>query len=203
MILLLIILIAIQGILDAFKDTLAVPVKYQASFMASWPERWQTFAGPGSWRNKYKNRDPNQGPAFPGATTWLVWLTDAWHLVKFLMIATNVLSLAILIAARFNYLAISPWLFVAIVLFSGILIRGMSFEIFYLLIIPNQMKSFLKNIFSNNWRRGLAFVLLPLAGIFMADNLGATPVIVGLTVAMTCVLLFLLFQWLDRPAKKS
>jgi hypothetical protein len=33
-----------------------------------------------SWLNKYKNRDATAGPAFLGATTWLVAFTDGWHL---------------------------------------------------------------------------------------------------------------------------
>lgn len=32
-----------------------------------------------SWKNKYKNRDPLQGPAFWQSTQSLVWTTDAYH----------------------------------------------------------------------------------------------------------------------------
>ena len=32
-----------------------------------------------SWKNKYKDRDPEQGPAYFGSTTFLVWTTDAYH----------------------------------------------------------------------------------------------------------------------------
>ena len=34
-----------------------------------------------SWRNKYKNGDPAQGPKFPFSTTALVWTTDFKHLM--------------------------------------------------------------------------------------------------------------------------
>ena len=37
-----------------------------------------------SARNKYRNGDPNQGPAFLGSTTWLVWTTDKYHLNRML-----------------------------------------------------------------------------------------------------------------------
>jgi len=37
-----------------------------------------------SWKLKYKNADPTAGPAFPGATTVLVFITDAWHFFNFL-----------------------------------------------------------------------------------------------------------------------
>lgn len=32
-----------------------------------------------SWRNKYKNGDPAQGPLFPGSTGVFVFTTDFWH----------------------------------------------------------------------------------------------------------------------------
>lgn len=35
-----------------------------------------------SWRNKYKNQDPTQGPAYFGSTTFLAWTTDAYHLMR-------------------------------------------------------------------------------------------------------------------------
>ena len=36
-----------------------------------------------SGANKYKNGDPGQGAAFPGSRTWLVFLTDGYHLTRF------------------------------------------------------------------------------------------------------------------------
>jgi len=36
-----------------------------------------------SWKNKYENGDPAQGPKFPGSTTWLVFVTDGYHLSRF------------------------------------------------------------------------------------------------------------------------
>jgi len=35
-----------------------------------------------SWQNKYADWPTNQSAAYPGAKTWLVWTTDAWHLSK-------------------------------------------------------------------------------------------------------------------------
>ncbi len=37
-----------------------------------------------SWRNKWKNRDPNQGEAFPFSSRFLVTFCDGWHVVKFI-----------------------------------------------------------------------------------------------------------------------
>jgi hypothetical protein len=35
-----------------------------------------------SWKRKYKNWPDDPRPAYPGAKTWLVWSTDAWHFTK-------------------------------------------------------------------------------------------------------------------------
>jgi hypothetical protein len=47
-----------------------------------------------SWRYKYKNNDPSQGPRFLFSTTALSFLCDGWHLFQFfflnLMIAAIV-----------------------------------------------------------------------------------------------------------------
>lgn len=39
-----------------------------------------------SWRNKWKYGDPAYGERFFGSSTFLVWLTDAWHIFKALFI---------------------------------------------------------------------------------------------------------------------
>jgi len=48
-----------------------------------------------SWRNKYKNGDPEQGEAFYGSTTILVGLTDAWHMSKTFMLISFSLAITI------------------------------------------------------------------------------------------------------------
>lgn len=35
-----------------------------------------------AWRNKWKNRDPKQGEAFPLSSTMLVHFCDGWHVAK-------------------------------------------------------------------------------------------------------------------------
>jgi hypothetical protein len=37
-----------------------------------------------SWRNKWLNGDRTQGEKFWGSSRWFVFLTDGWHLLKFL-----------------------------------------------------------------------------------------------------------------------
>jgi hypothetical protein len=47
----------------------------------------QTFWNPyRSWINKWKGHDASKGPRFFGSTTFLVFLTDSWHLIKSLFI---------------------------------------------------------------------------------------------------------------------
>ena len=48
-----------------------------------------------SWRNKYRNGDPEQGRAFVGSTTWLAWTTDAYHLFRTTSRLTAVAGLTI------------------------------------------------------------------------------------------------------------
>ncbi len=48
--------------------------------LLAWRPRW---AGPEAWRLKYKGGEPSAGPAFPLATTLLVFLTDLWHCANF------------------------------------------------------------------------------------------------------------------------
>ncbi len=40
-----------------------------------------------SWKNKWKNGDPNQGESFFGSSTFLVFVTDAWHFFQFLFLS--------------------------------------------------------------------------------------------------------------------
>lgn len=80
MIYLLIILLILAGLARAFHDAQSFTPGCLARFGAWWDNRE-------SWRNKYKNHDPAAGPAFPGATTWAVGFTDAWHFTNLLACA--------------------------------------------------------------------------------------------------------------------
>lgn len=59
--------------------------RYNTSIFASWKN--QTWLKPSlSWRNKWKDGDKSQGERFFGSSTFLVWITDFWHLAKMLML---------------------------------------------------------------------------------------------------------------------
>ena len=78
-----------------------------------------------SWKNKYKNGDPKQGPKFPFSITLLVGLTDAWHFFKLLR------NLFIFIGVLFLALPINSfWICILWVALARI-VFGLSFTISY------------------------------------------------------------------------
>lgn len=52
---------------------------FQRRFPNASPQFWNPAE---SWRNKYKNGTPENGPAFAGSTGALVWTTDGYHLTN-------------------------------------------------------------------------------------------------------------------------
>jgi hypothetical protein len=52
---------------------------FDRSVFACWRPGWDPKK---TSNNKYKNRDPAQGPRFWGSTTVFVWLTDPFHLFQ-------------------------------------------------------------------------------------------------------------------------
>lgn len=90
-----------------------------------------------SWKNKYKNKDPKQGEAFPGSTTIFVFVTDAWHFFQFLFLRFIFAAMVLLgLFAR-----LSPWswgnvyldLLTAYIALS--IIFGLTFTLFYKYIL--------------------------------------------------------------------
>ena len=81
-----------------------------------------------SWRRKWKNGNPREGEAFWGSSTFLVWLTDGWHLLKLLRNRFGDLATAIPIYA--NVRNADFFEFILIYAMVGIA-YGICFEIFY------------------------------------------------------------------------
>ena len=82
MILLLTILFFIlAGVAEGVMDTLQF--HFQSSKFKDFKNHlfWDPYH---SWRNKYKNGNPEEGERFPFSTTLLVGFTDAWHFFKLL-----------------------------------------------------------------------------------------------------------------------
>jgi len=83
-----------------------------------------SFWGRDSWIRKYKHGNNALGPKFFGSTTFLVWLTDGWHLVKFIW------TLAVFVAIFFgkgitnhlpwywNLLEITVWILLCVSIYQ-------------------------------------------------------------------------------------
>ena len=76
------ILIALCAICSAFMDVSAV--FFTTSKLKNLNPLWWDWNR--SWVGKWKNGDRNQGEKFFGSSTFLVFLTDAWHFFKTIMI---------------------------------------------------------------------------------------------------------------------
>lgn len=130
MIILSIVSFVLAAVANAVMDTLAH--HYNQSIFASWKA---SFWNPKySWANKYKNLDPEQGPKFWGSTTVFVFLTDGWHLAKWIMLLMLPVSPSLL----FFQLSARPWWHALIMYVALYAVFSISFHVFY-------MKIFLKN----------------------------------------------------------
>lgn len=80
------ILIIFAAILNAAMDTLNARYHRSVFYNGKWP-MFNKFTNPASsWQNKWKGGNRDNGELFFGSSTFLVWLTDAWHLFKTLML---------------------------------------------------------------------------------------------------------------------
>jgi hypothetical protein len=78
-----------------------------------------------AWRNKWKNKDPKQGEAFPFSSSFLGVICDGWHVVKYLWLLH-------LFAAIVFYQPITPYFLVdMIILYTSF---GLGHEIFWRLM---------------------------------------------------------------------
>lgn len=81
--------------------------------------------------NKYKNQDPKQGPKFFGSTTFLVWLTDAWHLFD------TIFYLLTLIMVALPSMVFLWWQAVMILILLWV-IKSVTFELFFSKILKQK-----------------------------------------------------------------
>ena len=86
-------LLFLSGAADGFGDVLQFHYSEFEQVFPNANEQW--FNPELSWRNKYKNGDPNQGQRYPGSISVFVAGTDAWHASKLTRIATMSTALAI------------------------------------------------------------------------------------------------------------
>lgn len=122
----LVVLYTVAIISKAVMDT--VDFHFERSIFMSLDRKvrmwWNQSEG---WKNKYKDRDPSKGRAFPGSLTWLVWVTDAWHFFQMIMLTSYELMFIMPIIILFPL----PWWVVFPCLFVAKLYRGGVFELFW------------------------------------------------------------------------
>ena len=114
-----IVFFSLAGVAEAVMDIL------QFKFMESvFKNKNQMFWNPQlSWQNKWKDGCPKFGPKFFGSTTVFVFVTDAWHLFKWVRNRFNDLGIAFLIWQMSG----SFYIGVAFALLCGVL-RSLVFE---------------------------------------------------------------------------
>lgn len=85
--------VLIAGIFDGTAET----VKFHySSFKKMFPDANDQFWDEDiSWSNKYSNNNKANGPAFFGSTTFLVWTTDGYHLMRTLRNANIMVAITI------------------------------------------------------------------------------------------------------------
>jgi hypothetical protein len=85
-----------------------------------------------SWRNKWKDGDPEKGEAYPGSSTVFVLFTDAWHLAQFLMFTCFEVAVIFLLYKLYRF----NWYILTLIFLGMKVLFGMTFELFfkYLLI---------------------------------------------------------------------
>ena len=101
-------LLFLAGALNATMDVLSF--RYKTSIFSKYTKLQEFFNPQESWVNKYKNNNPELGPKFFGSKTFLVFLTDAWHLAKMLMITAFTLAIVF-----YNPIIVTESIFVNIV----------------------------------------------------------------------------------------
>jgi len=120
------ILLALAGVANSVMDTLTF--HYEESVFKSLDD--QEFWDPSqSWTNKYKNNDPTQGEKFFLSTTSLVFLTDAWHLFKWLMLSFIALAAVALIDLFQRMKIVATWKQLVAIFALFKIVFGVSFEL--------------------------------------------------------------------------
>ena len=119
-------LLFLAGALNATMDVLSF--RYKTSIFSKYTKLQEFFNPQESWVNKYKDNNPELGPKFFGSKTFLVFLTDAWHLAKILMITAFTLAIVF-----YNPIIVTESIFVNIVanLLLMRVVFSSTFELFF------------------------------------------------------------------------
>lgn len=90
MIIITLLLILIAGLANGLMDRISF---HYHTIPKSWNENY--WNPQKSWKNKWKNGDAKQGEKFWLSSTFLVALTDGWHILKSVMLMMITLAITI------------------------------------------------------------------------------------------------------------
>jgi len=168
---LIIVLVILSGFFDGFIDHLQFRVS-----IPTHPWYKDLFMNPiWSWMKKYKDGNSKNGPAFFGSTTFLVFLTDGWHLFKMLkwtcLQAAIILAITVKVTPNWPWINLPLWADYLIAYFLLWLVRVSSFHFtFHHILTANNIR-IMQKLFKKLW--SLFRALYPSAPGLIAIAIGA------------------------------
>jgi len=123
-IIIIVLLIIVAGISKSIMDT--VDFHFNESIFSTLKKKmwWNESEG---WKNKYKDRDPSKGRAFPGSLTWLVWITDSWHFFQMIMLSSLFISITLSLTICLSL----QWYWWILIFFTSKGLMTGTFELFW------------------------------------------------------------------------
>jgi hypothetical protein len=120
---------AISGAARGYEQTVAY---HYSSFKRIHPNINDQFFDPAiSWKNKYKNGDPNEGSAYFLSTSVLVWTTDFKHLMDMTSNVPNYICITLPFCTKHGNL---KWTQIASRIFIIFITREIAFNTVYSVI---------------------------------------------------------------------
>ena len=135
-----ILLTIVAGIAKSIMDI--INFKYEESIFSKIPKTsywYHWFNSPKvTWLNKYKDRNPEKGPAFFYSTTIFVWVTDAWHFFQFIMLSCIQMIIALLFTSLCDsiyFITVTQFIIILLgTFFSFKTLLSFTFEMFWVKI---------------------------------------------------------------------
>jgi len=121
-----------------------------------------------SHRNKYRRRYHTMGRAYVGSTTWLVWITDAFHFFQLIYETSLQLILALAIAPEVPVESALIWRVLALVFLIKFIHSG-SFELTFKYLLEMKFES-VKNYFKTMFAEApvlLSIIAILVGGIML------------------------------------
>lgn len=119
-------MVGFAAISKSIRDTLSYHFETSA-FRYLNPKFWNPAI---SWKNKYKNYPEDQRAKFFGSKTFLVWVTDAWHLFDMLSYLFLAITFTIILPINMDIVtAIAYFIFYILLFFTFFEISYKSFKV--------------------------------------------------------------------------